>query len=453
MIIVDHHKYMDVDRRTGTSSLEQVANLLGHSLSPEEMMIAINDRSFLYGLGDLGVAHDEMVKFQREISDSAGDFQEIERLSERMKTGERVQLRDLNGQLHEVYVTREGNGKIGNFGAAAAMLTFPRVANVLIVTENGLRFTGSGDLVDALEAAFKPAESRAKSHYRGGDSARSGYWGFTGFSYDYKDEAFKLIDEKLVSKSEAFPNGVFRERPKPEPRIDYRSSSGSTWEPPRGRLSAPMYLEEKARLEERKSWFQKSLDRELQELRSRESDPERASRKEADARRYYAEEQLRIDRQLADLERRQTQSPEFVKPGDLRYTERRLAEVLDYQTRFPQLLARARDAQERRYLEAQAPRLEHDIVKARADLDRVWVQAIKNLEHDLSNIHTDPYYARRGPEAVAAMQRDLVEQLALGKRTHEEYLRSKPREEARPNVVNRILNRTGIQRPTCEGLF
>jgi hypothetical protein len=54
VIIIDHHSYGDLDRNHSLCSLEQMAELLGVSLTPWLQALAINDRAYIYGLSQAG---------------------------------------------------------------------------------------------------------------------------------------------------------------------------------------------------------------------------------------------------------------------------------------------------------------------------------------------------------------------------------------------------------------
>jgi len=62
VIIIDHHSYGDLDRNHALCSLEQMAQLLGVSLTPWLQALAINDRSYIYGLLQAGYSLDTIKK-------------------------------------------------------------------------------------------------------------------------------------------------------------------------------------------------------------------------------------------------------------------------------------------------------------------------------------------------------------------------------------------------------
>ncbi len=57
VVIVDHHIYASqgLDRYKDTSSLEQLAELIGYSLSADELAVAVNDQDYISGLKRLGL--------------------------------------------------------------------------------------------------------------------------------------------------------------------------------------------------------------------------------------------------------------------------------------------------------------------------------------------------------------------------------------------------------------
>lgn len=82
LIIIDHHKYQDLDRSNPKSSLEQFADIVSYKFNRWEMGIALNDRGYIYALKENGY-NDEEIKKIREFDLScqgykAEDFKILE---------------------------------------------------------------------------------------------------------------------------------------------------------------------------------------------------------------------------------------------------------------------------------------------------------------------------------------------------------------------------------------
>lgn len=65
VFIIDHHRYQNIDRSNPLSSLEQFANLIGYNLNRWQMGVAINDRSYIYGLQDNGYTDKEIQELRQ----------------------------------------------------------------------------------------------------------------------------------------------------------------------------------------------------------------------------------------------------------------------------------------------------------------------------------------------------------------------------------------------------
>lgn len=89
VIIIDHHFYpkLNLDRRQPLSSLEQIAELLGYELTRREKGIALNDRSYIFGLLDHGYSMEEILSIRRFDLESQGVPPEnILKVQEALKT-------------------------------------------------------------------------------------------------------------------------------------------------------------------------------------------------------------------------------------------------------------------------------------------------------------------------------------------------------------------------------
>ena len=65
VIIVDHHYYNEIDRRQDLSSLEQIMELVNWPANQVDMAIAVNDRSYIPGLKEMGLSEEEIRKVRK----------------------------------------------------------------------------------------------------------------------------------------------------------------------------------------------------------------------------------------------------------------------------------------------------------------------------------------------------------------------------------------------------
>jgi hypothetical protein len=82
LIIIDHHKYQDIDRSNPKSALEQFADLIGYSPTRWEMGVALNDRGYIPALEAANYSVDE-IRAIREFDlkaqgYSVDDFRKLE---------------------------------------------------------------------------------------------------------------------------------------------------------------------------------------------------------------------------------------------------------------------------------------------------------------------------------------------------------------------------------------
>lgn len=93
VIAVDHHFYprLNLDRRQPISSLEQVASLLQYSLNRFEMGVALNDRSYIFGLMKEGYTIEEILRIRRFDLEAQGvTAEEINAVKEALDRAQKV---------------------------------------------------------------------------------------------------------------------------------------------------------------------------------------------------------------------------------------------------------------------------------------------------------------------------------------------------------------------------
>ena len=88
VVVVDHHSYpgRGLDRTQPQSSLEQVAQILDYSLTRREMAVAINDRSYIFGLLDSGYSIAEILEIRRFDLEAQGiPAEDIEKVKSQLQ--------------------------------------------------------------------------------------------------------------------------------------------------------------------------------------------------------------------------------------------------------------------------------------------------------------------------------------------------------------------------------
>ena len=147
VFVVDHHFYpaSGMDRRKSISSLEQVADLLGYSLTRWEAGIAINDRDYIFGLLDAGYDMNEILAIRRFDLEAQGiSQQEIESVREALRTAP-VEA--------GITILRLKSGKAG-FAQDFLVMENPReVRDLLVLTGNPVtkaQFYGDPEKVNRL---------------------------------------------------------------------------------------------------------------------------------------------------------------------------------------------------------------------------------------------------------------------------------------------------------------
>lgn len=164
VILIDHHFYpkLHLDRRKPQASLEQIADLLEYELNRWEKGVAINDRSYIFGLIDAGYSTDEILEIRRWDLQAQGipeeDIDAIRRAIARAPVQNGI----------TILRTEIANAA---FAQDFLVLQDPAVVrDLLVLTGNPIRkaqFYGDPKKVKALEAI---------GEWTGG-SGRSKFWG------------------------------------------------------------------------------------------------------------------------------------------------------------------------------------------------------------------------------------------------------------------------------------
>jgi hypothetical protein len=182
--IVDHHHYQWVDRHQEKSSLEQLCGKLGWHMDETDQAIAVNDRSHVPGLKQLGlsVEHIRKIRLFDLLAQgySKAYVQSQLRLAHSMMTElERRRIDHLwildNVKAHSSVILQE----------LAIKQTGTEVVNLFEVRSKKMSFSGLPTVVDQLlqknfeRFGYQPGYG----NYGGGDPHSSKFWGFKPASY------------------------------------------------------------------------------------------------------------------------------------------------------------------------------------------------------------------------------------------------------------------------------
>ncbi|NRA43795.1 MAG: hypothetical protein HRU09_02440 [Oligoflexales bacterium] len=176
--IIDHHYYRWVDRYHQKSALEQLCECIGWPLDWTDHAIAVNDRSYIPGLKQLGLSHDEIVQVRVYDLKAQGfkpDYiaQQMEKAPEVIeqlrpqKRGELWVLR--NAPIERIFILQE-----------LALQSPTGLSHVLEIGPRKLSFSGSPKVVKRLLKLDYTKFGFAKGYtcYGGGDEGFSKFWGF-----------------------------------------------------------------------------------------------------------------------------------------------------------------------------------------------------------------------------------------------------------------------------------
>jgi hypothetical protein len=199
--VADHHDYRTdrIFRHRAIGSAEQVADLLGFTLSPTDTAIALFDRSFVSGVLEAGFAPERIATLVPPLPPA------IERLGDGVAT-----------PFGPLFVLDGFAGTIGEAAAALAVREAPAIGNLLVVEPNALRFSGHPAIEAKLTEAFAALSlPETVAHYAFGDLARSRGWGLKGFSAPERPVVYATVRTVLASvagpDAEAALDGVLEQ--------------------------------------------------------------------------------------------------------------------------------------------------------------------------------------------------------------------------------------------------
>lgn len=179
VVIIDHHSHgLHNDRTHRLSSLEQFASHFGYKLSPREYIAAVMDRSFIYGLNEVGLNRQEALDILKSISQE--DYYALEKNLTLFMHARKVNVTLQNGAVARVYIIENKHGKLVQVTQAAALLEFPEVANVLVINKStfgeSILFSGIRELSELFKKEFIKWR-HYPNQFSGGNQRNVGYWG------------------------------------------------------------------------------------------------------------------------------------------------------------------------------------------------------------------------------------------------------------------------------------
>jgi hypothetical protein len=181
---IDHHCYDGDDRSSDKSSLEQVAELIGHKLSLFEEFVAANDKGFIPAMLALAKTKNLSEKETQKLIEKVrlqdraaqGITPEQERIAE--KAIQEAEVSDF------LTVVRMSHSKT----ATVCDRLYGGYKNLLILSEDGeINFFGSGRVIKKLS-------SLVEGSWSGGDIDHdNGFWGGYPQNLDVEKEVKKLL--------------------------------------------------------------------------------------------------------------------------------------------------------------------------------------------------------------------------------------------------------------------
>ena len=181
---IDHHRYDGDDRTNELSSLEQVADLIGHELTLYEQFVAANDKGFIPAMYELAKTKNLSKKETQKLIEKVrlqdraaqGITPEQERIAE--KAIQEAEVSDL------LTVVRMAHSKT----STVCDRLFGRYKNLLILSEDGeVNFFGEKGVIERLS-------SLVKGSWSGGDLDHdNGFWGGYPQNLDIEREVKNLL--------------------------------------------------------------------------------------------------------------------------------------------------------------------------------------------------------------------------------------------------------------------
>lgn len=181
---IDHHRYDGDDRSSDKSSLEQVAELIGHKLSLFEQFVSENDKGFIPAMMSLAktknLSKEETQKLINKVRLQDRAAQGITPEQEKIAK-EAIQEAEVSNRLTVVRMSHSKTTTICD-------RLYGKYKNLLILSENGeVNFFGEKRVIERLS-------SLVKGSWSGGDLDHdNGFWGGYPQNLDIEKEVKKLL--------------------------------------------------------------------------------------------------------------------------------------------------------------------------------------------------------------------------------------------------------------------
>jgi hypothetical protein len=178
VIILDHHKYANIDRRQPLSSLEQLAELIGWRLSDLDYALAVNDRGYIPGLRKLNL--NEAQIYAIRVYDLIAQGLSLSEVLTQIRNAKAL----IPGiqKMGSIFLLPEAPGiDEGILKQELAILSSDGMISALLLNNGKIGFTGDPKIVQKLlefdftTLGFRPG---TYSQYGGGDPDASMFFGF-----------------------------------------------------------------------------------------------------------------------------------------------------------------------------------------------------------------------------------------------------------------------------------
>ena len=142
-IVVDHHKYEEIDYSDRPASIVQVAELIGVELTRYQRLVAANDAGYIPAMIAAGATEEEIAEVRRADRKAQGVTEEQE-----MQAAEAIKTRKKVGACAVVRMPHSRCAPVTD-------ALYGKEFNILIISENGeVNFYGDGAICVRLMEAF-----------------------------------------------------------------------------------------------------------------------------------------------------------------------------------------------------------------------------------------------------------------------------------------------------------
>ncbi len=177
VVFFDHHAYRDLDRRRPESSLEQLANFINWPMSNADKAIAVNDRSYIPGLKQMGLTEKQIQNIRIFDLVSQGRSQkDIEKGIEKARSA----IATLR-KIGSAFVLDDPKLDGGIVKQELAIMSPTGIVNTLDLGDMNIGYSGSPAVVKkllALDLTQFGYVDKTYARYGGGDEKNSMFFGF-----------------------------------------------------------------------------------------------------------------------------------------------------------------------------------------------------------------------------------------------------------------------------------